>query len=340
MRPVRTTAVAIVATLVLGAAGCGTDDGATTSSEPAPEPTPATRTVETEMGPVEIPVALERIVALDEYAALNLLALGIEPVEVWGSYESEIGGRLVEDAGLTLVPASIGAGISTEALVAARPDVIVATYGGGLAGTYEDLATVAPTIALPYSRPWREAITETARIFDRPEVGDALVAVLDAQVEEASVAGEADPPSLSLLGSTYGELFATSNIAPLSGLLEELGYTRPRAQAEGVPDPTFDAAVPISEEVVSDHDADVVVVFSGTYYDADAVTSSPTFQDLPAVVDGRFVVVDGDMWFGIFPFAVFWVLQDLEAIQSGAVPDGIGTIDDADARWADFQELL
>lgn len=60
----------------------------------------------------------------------------------------------------------------------------------------------------------------------------------------------------------------------------------------------------------------------------------PTFQALPAVRDGRSFVVDSDMWLGTVPFAVHWVLDDLEALLGGEGAGGIG------ARWAESEADL
>lgn len=316
-----------------------TEAEATTTATSTAGPA-ATRTVDTEMGPVELPADPERILALDEYAALNLMALGIQPAEVWGSYQSEVGRQLIEAAGIPMQPGSVGADVNIEAVAAAQPDVIVVTAEGAFISVYPDLAEVAPTVILPYSRPWREVIEETARIFDRPAEADTLIAALERKIGEVSAVGETGPTSISLLGNTFGMLFAASNIAPISALLAEVGFTRPPAQAEGAPDPTFDAAVMISAEVLGEHDADLVAVTSGAYYDAAAIEVLPTFQALPAVVDGRSVVVDGDMWFGTYPFAIFWILEDLAGVRAGEGQDAIGTVDDTAERLAAFEDLL
>jgi iron complex transport system substrate-binding protein len=94
----------------------------------------------------------------------------------------------------------------------------------------------------------------------------------------------------------------------------------------------------ISTEVLGDHDADRVVVLKGAFYDEQAFLRAPTFQALPAVVE-RSVIADGDLWFGTFPFAIYWTLLDLTALHTGAGEDGIGAEDDVEARLAAFQEL-
>lgn len=341
------TAPALAFLLVVGA--CSSDSSSTAESATATS-AGTTRTVETELGPVELPTDPERILALDEYAALNLMALGIDPAEVWASYQSEVGAELIESAGIPLEANSTEMSINLEAVAAVKPDVIVGTAEGAFTEYMDQLNEVAPTVILPYSRPWREVVTETGRIFDREEEGAELITALDGRIDDLKVGDDGQPaPSMSLLGVTYSMIFAPSNKAPLSTLLDELGYARPDAQTNGKPDPTFDAAVMLSEEVLGDHDADQVVVFEGVFYDPQPILDSPTFKSLPAVQAGRVTMTDGDMWFGTYPFAIAWILDDIEAMQANSAAQaagetvdnqtGIGTVADTMARYTAFEEL-
>lgn len=362
-------ALAVTVALAAAVAGCGGDDTsattepatassdapvATTAASRASSPVPGTdrpadetaaagqpvRTVETEMGPVEIPAQPQRIVALDEYAAMNMLALGVEPAVVWGSYNSEISQRVLAEAGIEVAEGSVATGIDFEAVAADGPDLIVLTAEPAFLESYEQLSAIAPTVVLPNDQPWRDAIRSTATTFDRSAEGDRLIGLLEGRIGDLAAEVQADPASISLLGNILEMLFAVSNQAPLSGLIDEVGLTRPAAQADGTPFEGYDSIIVLSSEVLAEHDADLVVVFAGNDYDAAAVTSLPTFQALPAVVDGRSFEVDGGMWFGTFPFAIAWILDDLTAMTGGEGRAGLGTVDDADARWADFRALI
>lgn len=339
--------VVLVVALLVAMAGCGDDDTSSTTGsgdDGAAEETtaadpPATRTVDTENGPVEIPADPQRIIALDEYAAMNMLALGIEPAIVWGTFNAQVPQQVLAAADIEVVEASVEAGINVEAVGAEQPDLIVFTAEPAFLDSYDMLSEFAPTVVLPYDQPWRDAIETTATTFDREAEGDHLIGVLEARIDGLAAEVQADPVSISLLGNILDMLFAVSHEAPLSALITEVGLTRPVAQAEGMPFEGYRSVITMSSEVLDEHDADLVVVFSGTDCNAGAVTSLPTFQSLPAVVDGRSFEVDGGMWFGTFPFAVHWVLDDLAALTGGEGQAALGTVDDTDARWTSFQGL-
>lgn len=327
---------AAIASVLGGLAGCGDDGG---EAEPAASVPAGTRTIDTEFGPVEVPLEPRRVVALDEYAALNAMAIGVEPVLVFGSFQSEVGGVVIADAGIEVSAAASEDGPNFEAIAAADPDLILFTTEGALATSHEQLSAIAPAVSLPYSTPWRDVIDATAAVFGRTEAAAGLIAAVEARMAPLQEALDEAPMSVSILADSLGMTFAASMVSPMSQIIDEVGFARPPAQRDGEPDTTFDAAIPISLETVGDHDADVVVVLSGAYYAAETILDAPTFQALPAVVEGRSVVVDGDMWFGTYPFAIVWLLEDLAAIHSGEGQAGIGTTDDISARWAAFEEL-
>jgi iron complex transport system substrate-binding protein len=337
--------IALTAVVMAAVAGCGDDeparagsDGETTGSPPASGG--ETRTVDTEFGPVEVPAAPQRVVALDEYAALNALAVGVEPTLVFAAYQSEVGGVVLDDAGIEVQPATAEAGPNFEAVAAAEPDLIVFTTEAALGSHHEQLSAIAPSVSLPYTTPWREVIEATAELFGREDVGERLIDMIEDRIEPLRSRVEGDPRSISILGDSLGMVFAASMTSPLSQVVEEVGFARPEAETDGTPDATYESAVPLSLERLEDHDADIVAVLSGAYYNAATLTEAPTFQALPAVADGRSVTVDGDMWFGAYPFAIFWLLEDLEALHTGDGQQSVGTLDDVAGRWAEFEELL
>jgi iron complex transport system substrate-binding protein len=333
----RVVAAGVLAALLLGA--CGGDDAATRSGSSTPDAA-VTRAVDTEFGEVEVPTEARRVVALDEYAALNAMALGVEPVLVFGAFQSEVGGEVLGHAGIDVQPASAEAGPDFEAIAAARPDLVLFTTEGAFASHHDRLSQIAPSVSLPYTTPWRDVIGATAEVFGREDEAERVVAAVEGRLDEVRADVATDRKSLSILGDTFGMVFAASMKSPLSMVVEEVGFTRPDAQENGTPEPTFDSAVVISTETLAEHDADLVALLSGAYYEADTFLDAPTFQALSAVEAGNAFVVDGDMWFGSYPFAIYWLLEDLAALHAGDGQDGIGTVDDTDARWGAFQRLV
>lgn len=306
----------------------------------------ATRVVDTYFGPVEIPSDPQSIVALDEYSALGLMSVGGRPAHVIGSYQSVIGRQVLEDAGIDVVDGSTELSFNFEQISAWEPDLIVLTQDVMTDDLYETLSDIAPTVMLPYVAPWRESIVNYGNVLDEPARADALIAALEARLAEvaeltpAPLDSSATAPTLSIVANTMGMLFVLAPEAPIATVLAELGWTQPTAQLEAEANPMFEMAILLSPEQLGDHDADVVVVLGGSYfYDAEAVTSLPTFQTLPAAQDGRVYEADGDMWFGTYPFAIYWALEDIALIASGADQAEIGTFEDTAARWEAFQTL-
>src|SRR5690606_33961004 len=118
------------------------------------------------------------------------------------------------------------------------------------------------------------------------EQGRAAEVIAATEQRIAEVRGLHDEGStLAILGNTasFG-VFSASEKAPISQLIAELGFVRPTAE-QGPSDQG--TAIMTSAELIGDHDADVVVVFDGNYYDAASVEAMPTYQSMPAVIDGR-----------------------------------------------------
>jgi iron complex transport system substrate-binding protein len=325
-----------MAVVVLGLVGvaCGDDGG---DDGAASDGAVGTRSVETDLGVVEVPVAPERIVALDEYAGMDLLAVGVVPEIVLGTYQSEVGAQILAEAGAEVVPSEFTTTFNVEQVAGLDPDLIVFTSEANDEANTRALGEVAPTVVVPYEVPWRDIVERTAEIVGRDEEAAAVIAATERRIAEVGDAvGEAR--TLAVLGNTPGfGVFSPSQSAPLSQLIDEVGLARPTVE-QGPGDQG--SAIMTSEERLGDHDADLVVVLEGSYYDAASVESVPTFRAMPAVRDGRSFVVDGDMWLGPFPFAVHRVLDDLEVLLGGGGGDGIGTLDDVADRWAAFEATL
>jgi iron complex transport system substrate-binding protein len=301
---------------------------------PAPaahiEPAGATRVVVQPEGDVVVPAEPERMLVLDEYAALELLAIGARPALVFATLRSQIARTILDQERIPVrdEPTFL-AEPNLETVAAAAPDVIVISGAGPLSRMFDELNAVAPTVVVPYNRPWRDVLATTAAAFGREEAADAAVAHVDARVVALRERVAARPLSVSVLLGWDGGIFTPTGATPVAALLEEAGIGRPDVQrdppAHG--DPALSA---VSPEGIAAHDAAVVAVFSGGYYDAATVRSAPTFASLA----DHSVDVDGDTWFGSHPFAISWILDDLTALADGT--GQVGTVADAAGRWTAF----
>ncbi|MEV1294644.1 ABC transporter substrate-binding protein [Pseudonocardia sp. NPDC049635] len=193
-------------------------------------------------------------------------------------------------------------------------------------------------VAIPYyDTTWQDSLTATGAAVGREDEAGAMVTTLEERISAVQAGSKPGPTSLSVIGETYGDCcFSAARGTPLSAILEGAGFTRPAAQDVDVKDGDF-SVVPISPEGIGEHDADLVVVPEGQFYDADAVLSQPVFQSLPAAREGRVLQVDGDIWFGNFAFAVHWITTDLEAVAQNGAAATVGLPGDALARWAEFR---
>ncbi|OLT09003.1 hypothetical protein BJF78_06615 [Pseudonocardia sp. CNS-139] len=320
---------ALLVAAVFALAGCAAPAAPASPGDPAP----GTRTVTHERGEVEVPVVPDRVVALDEYAALNLLTAGIEPVAVFGGLSSEVGAEVLAARGIDVTPApTMIVSPDLEAIAATRPDVVVLTSSGAaLDRTYPELSRIAPTVVVPFEGPWRAPLELVGRAFDRDDSVGRTLAALDRRVADLA-ADPAEPVhSISVLGSFQNLLYSPAPPNPGSQVLAAAGFGRPQpelAAASGASAST----VPVSPETLGGHDADVVVVLDGSIYDADAVAAVPTFGSLPAVRDGRTARANGEMWSGGTALATWWLLDDLATLAGGGT--ALGTPADAAARMA------
>ncbi|MEM9133301.1 MAG: ABC transporter substrate-binding protein [Actinomycetota bacterium] len=310
------------------------EDGAVGEDPSDSEASGATRTVTHPLGEVVLPAQPQRWVALDEGAAMILLELGVTPVETF-SQGLVAAGDVLESEGITVTPNPAGlAGLNFEAVAEAEPDAIIASFDGAVEPIYDELNAIAPTVVLPFEGTWQSMFRESAVMVGAEAEAEPAIAALEARTAEvASLDG--DDLTISTLGA-FGSLFFTqSSNTPIDQVLNDAGVTRPPAQAESVPDPTLGYGTLLSEEVLPEHDADLLLLFSGAFYDSSVLTELPVYNALGAVQDDRVVEVDGEMWFVGYPFTVSWVLDDLEILLAGGTD--VASRDDVLTRWADYR---
>lgn len=182
----RLIAATVAAVIPLTAVACGSD-----STDDAS----ATRTYDSDFGPVEIPANpedIQRIVSVDFYTPAALVDLGITPVGVVQSYFDD-GAAIPEhyrsevtDSGAT----SIGEyyELDVEAVSTTDPDLILATDDFlPLDDPLRDkLESIAPIITFKArdGESWRTRSTELADILDREDALEPLVADYNSRRDE------------------------------------------------------------------------------------------------------------------------------------------------------------
>lgn len=152
--------------------GCGDDDPA---SIPAGTTTPATRTIETANGPVEIPTTPKRVVCVINYAMHDLFDLDFEPIGVPDGFADDV---LPKYAGSYQKIAKVGPwnAIDVEKVAALNPDLILGLDSDWNEPIYDKLRGIAPTalFKLAGTSDWAAVAAEFAGAVGRTKQLDAL----------------------------------------------------------------------------------------------------------------------------------------------------------------------
>lgn len=304
MKPFRVLVAATAALLALSA--CSSDsseDPETTSGDATGGESDGAfpATVTTAFGDVTIPEQPERIVALGWGDAETALALGFQPVGAsdWLEFGGEGVGPWAE--GLYETPPEIIATLepSFEAIGSLEPDLILDVKSSGDQDRYDRLSQIAPTVGVPaggesYLTTTEAQVEMIAAALGVPEKGEELLANVDTAFEEAAQA-HPDWAGKTVTAATktsegWGAYIEDSARVQF---LERLGFAHSPTIAE-LPANAGGFSVDISSEQLDLLDADLIVAFP-IYLETTEITEDPLWQQVPAVADGRAIVVDGDL---------------------------------------------
>lgn len=295
----RARALTAALTTALVLAGCGSD--------PAAESSPADGgsagdgafpvTVSTAFGDVTVEEEPTRVVALGWSDAETALALGVEPVGAsdWLAVGGDDGlGEWVED-GYGEAPEIIETlEPGYESIAALEPDLILDTRSPATEDRYELLSAIAPTIgqpegADPYLTTWQQQLEMVGQALGRSDEATELAA----EVEQAFAGAAAEHPEFAGTEVAVGAYTSEGFGAYVTGdsrvaFMEQLGFDN-KAEIQELATGSFSVAV--SEEQLLLLDAELTVVFP-IFVESSAFTSNPLWQTLPAVQEGRAVVLD------------------------------------------------
>jgi iron complex transport system substrate-binding protein len=289
----RVTVAAFVALVALagcaGPAPTAGGDGAPPSSGSA-----FPVTVEHSLGSTVIESRPERVVTLGFSDADVVVALGIKPVGIHSTYGFETGiGPWGEDE-LAALPGDApqvwsGREYNYEAIAALAPDLIVNVSSDGLQATHDTLAAIAPTIALPagaspYAATWQDTTLLVAEALGLGAEGGGLVADVEAYLSDLAAqnpgfAGRTVTYLDVLQGAAYAGGRDATAITTMGELgLEPVPYIRDLPGAE--------TQIPISNELLSNVDADVLLVYPFGETEEATLAANPALAGLPAVQAG------------------------------------------------------
>jgi iron complex transport system substrate-binding protein len=306
MKPMRVAALAAVAVLALSACS-GTDDsagsGETTAAgdngSAAEGAFPAT--VDTKFGEITIESQPERIVALGWGDAETALSLGYQPVGAsdwlafggdgvgpWAEGQYDESPEIID----TLEP-------SYEAIAALEPDLILDVKSSGDQDRYDRLSEIAPTVGVPeggdsYLTTGQQQLELISAALGVPEKGEELEAQLEDTFAEAREAHpDWDGQTIAAATRTSEGWGAYIEGGDRVDFLENLGFVQSPTIAD-LPVSASGFSVDISAEQLDLLDADLIVAFP-IYIETTEITEDPQWQAVPAVADGRAVVIDGDL---------------------------------------------
>ncbi|WP_028659519.1 ABC transporter substrate-binding protein [Nocardioides insulae] len=289
--------VSVLALSVLSACGDGDsdDDGATTAgggSGAFPVQ------VETKFGEVTVEEEPKRVVALGWGDAEVALELGVEPVGAsdWLGWGGEGVGPWSQ--GYTEPPEIIETlEPSYEQIAALEPDLILDVRSSGEQERYDRLSSIAPTIGVPedgenYLVDSDDQVEMISEALGKSSEGDALLADADAAFEKAADAHpEWDDQTVTVSSRTSEGWGAYTEGNSRVDFMEELGFElSPKVAAMEPNSGGFSADV--SDEQLDLLDADLLL---GTpiFIEASEITDDPQWKAIPAVKDGRSILLDG-----------------------------------------------
>ena len=251
-------------------------------------------TLETPFGHTVLDKRPERVAVVSAVGVdtESLLALDAVPVFAVAKYDGEdpwIPKDLWEQV-------DAGEEISTEAIAASEPDLIVKlqAYETFDQDRLNQLSRVAPVLYTDAEQTtWQDVLTSLGETQDLRDAAASKIADFDDRVE----AIKADNPDfagktislVNVYSREYGASYETLPETDTAAIFESLGFKLPE-NAYKFPE---DGYVQISDEMVGLIDADLVLVGIlgdfGAYF-----TDQPLFKQVPAVAEGRAVVTEGD----------------------------------------------
>lgn len=322
-------ALGVVAVAGLGLTACGSDSdsGATApASETASGAFPVT--IETMFGDVTVESEPERVVALGWGDAETALALGVQPVGAadWLAFGGEGVGPWAEGL-YDEAPEILGTmELSYEEVAALEPDLILDVTAQGDEERFNRLSQIAPTIAPPegaenYLTSMTQEVEMVSTALGVSEKGDQLLDELSAEFAAVAEAhAQFDGKTITVAAFTSEGWGAYVKETTRVEFMENLGF---------VNSPTIDSLEPdgftvsVASERVDLLDADVLFVFP-IYLPASDVTSQPLFPTIPAVADGRAIVLDDELVSQAFAInsvlSVPYALEKIPSMLESIVP--------------------
>ncbi|MGH3616064.1 MAG: iron-siderophore ABC transporter substrate-binding protein [Pseudonocardia sp.] len=280
-------------------AGCA---GSTTEAPPAPGAAGFPLILVGEEGTATIPALPQRVITVGfQRDTDTALALGVTPVAMARHFMFPSGiAPWVEPALTGPMPELLDTtkGMPFERIAGLRPDLILATDDFVLPDNYARLTRIAPTVSYVdgvESDTWQQRTTHIGKALGRDEEAKQVIAVIEAKIMRAARANPA------FAGKTFSRSYAYERKlrTMISGdasvaLLEQLGL-KISPEVAALPQADTPGRATVSPENLDVLDADVMLISYPTAADRAFLESSPLFQQLDAVRNGTYILLDNSV---------------------------------------------
>ncbi|MGG7058174.1 iron-hydroxamate ABC transporter substrate-binding protein [Clostridium tertium] len=272
--------------------GCGVNGG--TSEEKSSE---EKVTVTDVKGDVEIPAEPQRIVDLSGNSdILSILGYKVVGTANSDAYDYTKFPSYLEDtlSGAEILGYSMQDTMDVEAVMNLNPDLIViSTVQEKM---YDQLSEIAPTVMIQLEAlDWKEDVKAFAKVFNKEDVANEWLANYEAKAKEAGDKIKAeygeDTTYLSFLASG-GQFFIFDGAGFGSVLYEDMGLAKP----SGMPEQSDISLPVVTYEGLASINTDYIFLIA-TAEDLAQLESNAIWNSLPAVKEGKVVVLDSSPYF-------------------------------------------
>jgi len=256
-----------------------------------------TVTVTDVRGEVTIPANPQRIVDLSGNSdILTILGYSVVGTANSDAYDYTKFPAYLEESlkGATILGYSMQDTMDIEAVMNVEPDlIIISTVQEKM---YDQLSEIAPTVMIQLEAlNWKDDILTIAEVFGKVDIANQWIADYEAKAKQIGdsikeVYGE-DTSYLSFLASG-GQFFVFDGAGFGSVLYEDLGLKKP----EGMPEQSDISLPVVSYEGLASIEADYIFAIA-TADDLQALQSNSIWNNLPAVKDGKVVVLESSPYF-------------------------------------------
>ena len=191
-------------------------------------------------------------------------------------------------------------GYDYEAIAGANPDIIIAPYSGMDEKEYK-IAPTVPFKDVAWKTTWREQLLEASEAVGMKDEGEKLVEETEKFIKD----NVAKYPNLSgksaalcyIDAADLSKFSVYRTIDPRAGYLVDMGFAFPeKVEAQANDKDSFYVQISSELAVETLSDLDIIITY-GDDKTLDAIKNDAIFSKIPAVKEGRVVVLDnsGDL---------------------------------------------